>query len=389
MDRIDQIIRFIRDLYKNSGDYIPLHAPAFKGMEKEYLLNCLESTFVSSVGKYVNEFENEIAKYCGAKQAIACVNGTSALHLALKLIDVEANTEVITQPLTFVATANTISYCGGKPIFIDVDIDTMGLSPVKLNKWIQKEVKLVANSNTKQLEPINKKTGRKISACVPMHTFGHPCRIDEIIQICDQYSIPVIEDATESLGSFYKGVHTGINGKIGVLSFNGNKIITTAGGGMLLFNNDENLAKKAKHLSTQAKVPHLWEFYHDEIGFNYRLPNLNAALGLAQLAQLERILDSKRKIAQEYSRFFKEIGIKYMEEPELSRANYWLNCILLKDKNEKEQFLKHTNQNNIMTRPAWKLMVDLPMYKTCERDDLENAYYLADRLVNLPSSYIL
>ena len=272
MKNYKEIIEFIRGLYNEPKEFIPLHAPAFNGNEKEYLLECIDSTFVSSVGKFVDQFEEDIAKYTGANYAVACVNGTSALHIALKLVGVVQNTEVLTQPLTFIATANAIKYCNADPVFIDVDLDTLGLSPEKLENWLKNNTKF--NISTKSA--INKITGRKITACVPMHTFGHPCKIDEIVEICNKYNIPVVEDAAESLGSTYKGKHTGTFGKVGVLSFNGNKIITTGGGGMLLFN-DTELAKKAKHLTTQAKVTHLWEFIHDDIGYNYRMPNINAA----------------------------------------------------------------------------------------------------------------
>jgi len=396
------IIFFIRSIYNQLTEFIPLYAPTFSGNEKKYLNECIDTTFVSSVGKFVDQFEIEIAKYVGARKAVACVNGTSALHLALKLVGVEPGHEVITQPLTFIATANAITYCGAQPIFLDVDMDTMGLSPEALQKFIK--TKTHYNSSTHQL--INSSTHNTISACVPMHTFGHPCRIDGIVDICNQYNIPVIEDAAESLGSFYKGQHTGTFGKIGVLSFNGNKILTTGGGGMLLFH-DEAIAKRAKHLTTQAKVPHPWEFAHDEIGYNYRMPNINAALGLAQLEQLPGFLASKRLIAESYKRFFsthqpinpstfihrsfseggtQPFHIEFISEPENARSNYWLNCILLNSKEVRDDFLKYSNENGVMTRPAWKLMNKLPMYKDCQTDDLLNAKELSERLVNIPSS---
>jgi perosamine synthetase len=398
----NEIVDFIRELHQKPEGYIPLHAPVFMGNEKKYLEECIDSTFVSSVGKFVDQFEVEMAKYVEAKKAVSCVNGTNALHLALKLIGVEQGHEVITQPLTFIATANAISYCGAEPVFLDVDMDTMGLSPSALRNWLEDNVKLktpnskprtenkeqrTENSElrTQTPEPINIKTGRRVSACLPMHTFGHPCRIEEIVEICNQYHIPVVEDAAESLGSFYKGQHTGTFGKIGVLSFNGNKILTTGGGGMLLFH-DEELAKHAKHLTTQAKMPHLWEFAHDEIGYNYRMPNINAALGLAQLEQLDGFLASKRKLAGEYKNFFEKTDMTFIPEPENARSNYWLNCILLKDKAERDEFLKYTNENGVMTRPAWQLMDELPMFKHCQTDELKNAYEFSDRLVNIPSS---
>jgi perosamine synthetase len=388
-------VNFIRELYHQPEGVIPLHVPVFNGNEKKYLKECIDSTFVSSVGRFVDQFEVEIANYTGAKKAVACVNGTSALHLALQLVGVEPGHEVITQPLTFIATANAITYCGAQPIFLDVDIDTMGLSPVKLETWLEQNVIFKkpeyqtqnAPIGTLNVKPFNKSTGKLISACVPMHTFGHPCRIDEIVEICTHFHIPVIEDAAESIGSFYKKQHTGTFGKIGVLSFNGNKIITSGGGGMLLFQ-DEMLAKRAKHLTTQAKVPHPWEFDHDEIGYNYRMPNINAALGLAQLEQLPTFLKGKRQIQYEYKAFFSTVApnLTFVEEPKGALSNYWLNGILLKDRKERDDFLKYTNENGVMTRPAWRLINELPMYRNCQKDDLRIASELTSRLINLPSS---
>lgn len=382
-----KIVNFIRELYNKPDGIIPLHAPVFLGNEKKYMEECIESTFVSSVGKFVDLFEEKTAEYTGTKKAVACVNGTSALHLALKLVGVESGNEVLTQPLTFIATANAISYCGAQPVFLDVDLETMGLSPVKLEAWLQQNIAFSQiETGILTSKPFNKVSGKPISACVPMHTFGHPCRIDQIVEICNRYHIPVVEDAAESMGSFYKGQHTGTFGRIGVLSFNGNKIITTGGGGMLLFQ-DETLAKEAKHLTTQAKVPHQWEFTHDAVGYNYRMPNINAALGLAQLEQIEKFLVSKRKLACEYENFFEGLKIPIMKEPDNAKSNYWLNCILMNDKNERDMFLSFSNSNNILTRPAWELMNHLPMFRHCETDDLRNATELANKLVNLPSSY--
>lgn len=406
MKEYKEIIDFIRELYKEPKGFIPLHAPVFNGNEKKYLEECIDSTFVSSVGKFVDLFEEKIAEYTGAKKAVVCVNGTNALHLALMMVGVERDTEVITQPLTFIATANAISYCGAHPVFLDVDMDTLGLSPTALRSWLETNTEDRTLNNKQQTT--NKKTGRPISACVPMHTFGHPARIDEIVAICDEYNIPVVEDAAESLGSFYKGQHTGTFGKIGILSFNGNKILTTGGGGMLLFQ-DEELAKKAKYLTTQAKVPHAWEFVHDEIGYNYRMPNINAALGLAQLEQLPMFLESKRQIAHAYSEFFKTLNslnhsklsqpsttkqinastIQHIKEPQNSESNYWLNCILLSDRAERDEFLRISNEYGVMTRPVWRLMNELIMFKDAETDDLPNSRKISDRLVNLPSSVIV
>lgn len=378
-----KIVNFIRELYNEPSGLIPLHAPFFRGNEKKYLEECIDSTFVSSVGKFVDQFEIEMANYSGTKKAVACVNGTSALHLALKLVGVEPGNEVITQPLTFIATVNAITYCGGQPVFLDVDMDTMGLSPKALKNFLETET----HSDNKTNKCVNKSTHKTISACVPMHTFGHPCRIDEIAEICDRFHIPVVEDAAESVGSFYKKQHTGTFGKVGVLSFNGNKIMTTGGGGMLLFM-DEEMGMKAKHLTTQAKVPHPWEFIHDEIGYNYRMPNINAALGLAQLEQLPSFLKSKRQIAEAYKNFFSTSTSTFVAEPPNSHSNYWLNCILLRNKEERDFFLKYTNDNGVMTRPAWMLMNKLPMYKNCIKTDLKNAQWIEERLVNLPSGVI-
>ena len=374
-----EIIGFIRQTYKCSKGRVSLHEPLFIGNEKKYLTECIDTNFVSSVGKFVDLFEEKIADYTGAKYAVACVNGTSALHLALKMIGVGCDDEVLTQPLTFIATANAISYCGAHPVFLDIDKDTLGLSPESLEAFLKE------NAKVKNGVCFNKKTKRKISACIPVHIFGHPCRIEKIVKICKEYNIPVIEDAAESMGSLYKERHTGTFGKIGVLSFNGNKIITTGGGGMLLFN-DKKIAKKAKHLSTQAKVPHQWEFYHDAIGYNYRMPNINAALGIAQLEKLDFFIKRKRGLAKEYESFFKRIGIEFFKEPADSCSNYWLNTIILKNRSERDAFLRYSNKHNVMSRPAWRLMTRLPMFKHCQSYNTSNANELADRIVNIPSS---
>jgi aminotransferase in exopolysaccharide biosynthesis len=376
-----KIVEYIRKLYNKPEGQIYLHEPFFGGNEKKYLAECIDTTYVSSVGKFVDSFEVEIAKYTGAAKAVACVNGTNALHIALKLVGVEQGHEVISQPLTFIATANAISYCNAKPVFLDVDMDTMGLSPKALLNFLETQT----HFNSATSLQINNKTNRPITACVPMHTFGHPCRIDEIVEICNRFHIPVVEDAAESLGSFYKKQHTGTFGKVGVLSFNGNKILTTGGGGMLLFQ-DEELAKHAKHLTTQAKVPHAWEFAHDEIGYNYRMPNINAALGLAQLEQLDSFLTSKREIANHYKQFFNGSNTEFFNEPQNAVANYWLNCIFLKNIEERDAFLTYSNKNGVMTRPAWQLMNRLPIFKDCQRGDLPNSEKLSDCIINIPSS---
>jgi perosamine synthetase len=379
--KYSQIIQFIREKYDTPEGFIPLHEPRFNGNEKKYLNECIDTTFVSSVGKFVTRFEEMIAEFTGAKHAIAAVNGTAALHISLLLCDVKPEDEVITQALTFIATANAIAYTGAKPVFVDVDMDTMGLSPKSLEAF------LVENTNQKNGFCFNNTSGRRIKACVPMHTFGHPCRIDEIISICNQYNIDVVEDAAESLGSYFKGQHTGTFGKFGTLSFNGNKTITTGGGGMILTNDDE-LGKLAKHITTTAKVPHRWEFMHDMTAYNYRLTNLAAALGCAQMEQLPGFLLQKRKLTESYSVFFKQLEIEFVTEPRNSTSNYWLNTLILNDKTEQSSFLEFMNDNNIMVRPVWQLMNRLVMYKDCQCGSLENTEWLADRVVNIPSSVI-
>lgn len=374
----EKVIKFIHCLYEE--DDIPLSVPLFLGNEKKYLNECIDTTFVSSVGKFVDRFENDMAAYTGAKKAVVCVSGTNALHMALMLVGVERNDEVLTQALTFIATCNAISYIGAHPVFIDVDKSTMGLSPDAMKAW------LVKNAEIRNGHCYNKNSGRRVKACVPMHTFGHPVRIEEIANICEEHHIELVEDAAESIGSKYKGKHTGLFGKVGVLSFNGNKTITTGGGGMLLFM-DEELGALAKHLTTQAKVPHRWEFRHDHIGYNYRMPNINAALGCAQLEHLDEFIANKRETAAAYADFFKNIDdIDFFVEPENCFSNYWLNVVVLKDKEAQQQFLQETNDNGVMTRPIWELMNRLPMFENCEHDSLENTIWFADRVVNIPSS---
>lgn len=375
------IIRFIRDHYKTEA-FIPLHAPVFGGNEKAYLNECIDSTFVSSVGKFVDQFEELVMQYTGAAGAVVCVNGTNALHLALLLAGVAQGDEVITQALTFIATANAISYCGAHPVFLDVDKETLGLSPEAVDAW------LTQNAILKGDACYNKTTGHRIRACVPMHTFGHPVRLDELLAVCTKWHLELVEDAAESLGSFYKGRHTGTFGKIGVLSFNGNKTITTGGGGMLLFR-DAETARYAKHLTTQAKVPHRWEFVHDQIGYNYRMPNINAALGCAQMEQLPAILADKRETAMAYKAFFADTELSFVDEPNDCHSNFWLNALILPDKAAREQFLQATNDAGVMTRPIWQLMSNLPMFAHCQHDSLENTRWLEERVVNLPSSFRL
>jgi len=375
------VIKKIRTLFNEPDAFIPLHAPYFGGNEKKYVLDTIESTFVSSVGAYVNRFEELMKEITGAKYAIATTNGTIALHLALVVAGVTLGDEVITQPLTFVATANAIRHAGGTPVFVDVDIDTMGLSPKALNEFLEKNAFIDDKG-----ECINKKTGKRIAACLPMHTFGFPARIDEIAAICNQYHIRLIEDAAESLGSWYKGKHTGCYGKMGTFSFNGNKTVTCGGGGAII-TDDDDLAQKAKHLSTTAKQPHAWEFYHDEVAYNYRMPNLNAALACAQLEQLNTILGNKRNLAAAYEAFFENREEQFVAESSDATANYWLNTIILKNKEDRDSFLAYTNEQKVMTRPIWRLMNELPMYSNCQQGDLSNAQWLEERVVNIPSSY--
>jgi perosamine synthetase len=373
-----QHIDFIKNLYINKSA-VPLHEPCFWGNEKEYIINCIDSTFVSSIGEYVEKFENQICNFTDAKHSVAIVNGTSALHLALELVGVKPKSEVITQALTFIGTCNAINYCGAKPIFIDISPKTMGMSAESLEKFLDK------NTISQNGECINKITGAKISAILPMHTFGHPVEIDAIVNISQSYNIPVVEDAAEALGSKYKNRHVGTMGNIGILSFNGNKIITTGGGGMII-TDDAEIAKSAKHLSTTAKISHDYHFNHDAVGYNYRLPNINAALGCAQLENIEIYLERHRELSKIYKNHFKETSIKYFEEPIESESNYWLNTILLRNEKERDQFLQEANASKIMLRPPWTLMNELEMYKDCASDSLENTYLLSKLMINLPST---
>ena len=414
------IIDFIRSLYPNR-EIVPLHEPYFGGNEKRYVLDCIESTFVSSVGKYVDHFEEMIRDFTGAKYAIATVNGTAALHIALKLAGVQQGDLVITQPLTFVATCNAITYCGAEPVFVDIDPDTLGMSPDSLELWlstntiIQDDVcylkdvhklhelsQVHESTNLHKLSQINElqesfennsckfveiRGQRRISACVPMHTFGHPCKIDRIVDICNRYHIPVVEDAAESIGSYFKGQHTGTFGKLGILSFNGNKTITTGGGGMILTDDDE-LGPLAKHITTTAKKPHRWKFEHDMIGYNYRLPNINAALGCAQMEELPEILQNKRETARKYQEFFNKIDdIEFIQEPSDSISNYWLNAILLTDEEERDKFLDYAYSQKVMCRPAWTLMDKLPMFNLCLSSHLNISEDISSNIINIPSSY--
>lgn len=377
----DSLIRFVRDQYR-TDEFIPLHAPMFRGRERELVLDTIDSTFVSTVGAYVDRFEKDMAAFTASPRAVAVMNGTAALHIALKLVGVEPGDLVVTQSLTFVATCNAIAYCSAEPLFVDVDRHTLGLSPTALDAWLSEHALIDDHGDCR-----TRVGQRRIRACLPMHTFGHPVELDALIAVCERWHLILVEDAAESLGSYYKGRHTGNFGKIGVLSFNGNKIMTTGGGGMLL--TDETIGKRAKHLTTTAKIPHPYEFVHDEVGYNYRLPNLNAALGCAQLEQLPVFLASKRTLAARYIEFFKGSDLQPIVEPNDCSSNYWLNGVICQDKAQRDALLKSTNDAGVMTRPIWALMTRLPIYANTLRGPLENAEWLEDRVVNLPSSVLL
>ncbi|KIQ97489.1 LegC family aminotransferase [Lysobacter sp. A03] len=372
-----EIVDLVRDIYGDS--FVPLHRPVFEGNERQYLVDCIDSNFVSSVGAKVTAFEQQVAAFTGSRYAVATVNGTAALHIALLLAGVEPGDEVISQALTFIATCNALTYAGARPVFVDVDLDTLGMSADALRRF------LATHAEIRGGRAWNKTTGRRISACVPMHTFGLPCRINEIVAICDEYGIAVVEDAAESLGSYVGSRHTGTFGQLATLSFNGNKVITTGGGGMII-TDDEVLAKRAKHLTTTAKVPHPYEFVHDEVGYNYRMPNLNAALGCAQMELLPQMLAIKAEVAARYREFFAGQGVRFIDAPEGTTSNFWLNAIVLDSEAERDAFLEYTNAQGVMTRPVWRLMSRLEMFKACQHDGLENSQWLEARVVNLPSS---
>ncbi|MBD0702807.1 MULTISPECIES: LegC family aminotransferase [unclassified Pseudomonas] len=376
----DSLIQFVRAQYR-TNDFIPLHAPVFLGRERDYVTETIESTFVSSVGAFVDRFEKDMASYTGSPRAVATVNGTAALHVALLLAGVERGDLVVTQSLTFVATCNAIAYCNAEPVFVDVDRHTLGLSPKALEVWLESNAQLGADGLSRY-----KATGQIIRACLPMHTFGHPVELDDLVDVCIRWGLVLVEDAAESLGSLYKGRHTGCFGRLGTLSFNGNKIITTGGGGMILAN--EELGVRAKHLTTTAKQSHPYEYVHDELGYNYRLPNINAALGCAQLEQLERFIDYKRELALNYAQALEGSGLQFFKEPDGCRSNYWLNAVICENTLQRDELLKATNDSGVMTRPIWKLMNHLPLYAKCIHGDLTNSEWLSARIVNLPSSVV-
>lgn len=400
MTRLPQKIFAVLQEVVGHGDQVPLHEPSFGGNEWEYLKNCLNTGWVSSAGEYVNRLEAMLAEFTGVKRAVAMVNGTAALHLSLKLLGVKPGDEVLVPTLTFVATANAVTYCGAVPHLVDSEERTLGLDPHKLEDYL-KDITQMSPEGSR-----NKTTGRIIRAVVPVHTFGHPVDLDPLLEVCRRFRLELIEDAAESLGSYYKGRHTGNWGRLAILSFNGNKIIATGGGGAIL-TKDEELGKLAKHLSTTARIPHQWGFFHDQIGFNYRLPNINAALGCAQLEQLPHFLEEKRSLAQRYEQAFKGLkGVKFFTEPDFARSNYWLNVLLLTERQKpsgqtspgqgsggiqelRDAVLELTNSHGLRTRPAWTLMHQLPMFRDCPRMYLAVAESLARRLINIPSSAAL
>lgn len=383
MKMVDEIISFIKNRFGTDKEVIPLIVPAFSGNEKKYVNETIDSTFVSSVGEFIDRFENSIKEFTGVKYAVATVNGTAALHIALQLVRVRQNDLVLTQSLTFVATCNAIRYLNADPLFIDVDTDTNGLSPLKLSEFLAVETYTDDNNQC-----IHKASGRRIKACVPVHTFGHPCRIEEISRICQEYGIALVEDAAQSLGSYYKNKHTGTFGDVGILSFNGNKIVTSGGGGMVITNNEAH-GKLARHLTTTAKVSDAYEIGHDMIAYNYRMPNLNAALGLAQMEKLPELIEAKRRLAADYIALFESLGVAYVGEPENCKSNFWLNAISMKSADERNGLIHRCRENQIECRPAWKPMQELPMFTSCFRSDLSNVETVVKRLVNIPSSVVL
>ncbi|CAK1771653.1 LegC family aminotransferase [Vibrio crassostreae] len=372
------IVEFVRDTYK-TDEFIPLHAPTFNGNEKAYVMETIDSTFVSSVGKFVDDFERKIEAYTGTAKAVATVNGTAALHAALYMADVRRGDLVITQALTFVATCNALYHMGAEPIFVDVSPVSLGLCPKAVDAFLSEHAEIT------EAGCIHKQTGKRIKAVVPMHTFGHPVELDELVAVCLKWSLVLVEDAAESLGSFYKGKHTGTMGDVSAVSFNGNKIITTGGGGMVLCKTEE-LGARTKHVTTTAKVPHPYEFFHDEPGFNYRMPNLNAALGCAQMEVIEQYLKQKRQLAKCYENLFSGTDFQFVTEPDYAESNYWLNAIICPDKKSREEILEGTNSAGVMTRPIWQLMHRLPMFENAMRGDLIYSELIEAHLINLPST---
>jgi len=377
-----EITSVLKTVLHKGSEPVALHEPLFEGREQDYVKDCLDSGYVSSIGSYVNQFETALCRFTGAIFAAAVVNGTAALQICLKLAGVQPGDEVLVPALSFVATANAVCYCDAIPNLVDSDIDSLGINADKLDGYL-KEIAVIRNRIC-----YNKRTGRPIRTLVVMHTFGHPVQLDRILRVCDDYELTLIEDAAESLGSYYKNIHTGKFGKLAALSFNGNKIVTTGGGGAIL-TDDEYLYREAKHLTTTAKLPHRWAFVHDEVGYNFRMPNLNAALGCAQLEQIEKFLCLKRALAEEYEKAFACIqGIRFFTEPSYAKSNYWLNTLILSEENAllRDSILEETNRQDIQTRPAWTLMNRLPMFRDCPKMDLSTAESLERRIINIPSS---
>lgn len=376
--KVTSIVEFVRDTYK-TDEFIPLHAPTFNGNEKAYVMETIDSTFVSSVGKFVDDFERKVEAYTGTAKAVATVNGTAALHAALYMADVQRGDLVITQALTFVATCNALYHMGAEPIFVDVSPVSLGLCPKAVDTFLSEHAEIT------EAGCIHKQTGKRIKAVVPMHTFGHPVELDELVAVCLKWNLVLVEDAAESLGSFYKSKHTGTIGDVSAVSFNGNKIITTGGGGMVLCKTEE-LGARTKHVTTTAKVPHPYEFFHDEPGFNYRMPNLNAALGCAQMEVIEQYLKQKRQLAKCYESLFSGTEFQFVTEPGYAESNYWLNAIICPDKKSREEILAGTNNAGVMTRPIWQLMHRLPMFENAMRGDLTYSEFIEAHLINLPST---
>jgi len=382
---IDEIIRALKSVCSPNKSFVALHEPSFIGNEWDYVKECIDTAWVSSAGKFVTKFESQLADFTGAGKAVAVVNGTSALHIALKLAGVGENDEVLVPALTFVATANAVSYLQAMPHFLDSERRTLGVDADKLSKY------LCSIAKSSSGDCVNIATGRRIKALVAVHTFGHPVDLEPLVDVCKYYNISLIEDAAEAIGTLYKGTHVGNFGKIAILSFNGNKTITTGGGGAIL-TNDHELGDAAKHLTSTAKIPHKWEYRHDFVGYNYRMPNVNAAIGCAQMEQLNRLLEQKRCLADNYANALKNVfGVSFFREPEFAKSNYWLNALLLDDvfSERRDELLERTNNEGIMTRPAWTLMNDLTMFKDCPAMDLSCAVDIARRLINIPSSPFL
>ena len=377
----DDVLEALKQLKKNKN-FIPLHEPIFEGNEKKYVNECIDSTFVSSVGNFVDQFEEEISNYTGSKNTVVVVNGTSALHIALILLGVKPNDEVLMPALTFVATANAVKYCNAIPHFIDVSKNTLGIDPNFLEYYLDSIIDIENGF------PINKNTRNRISCILPVHTFGHPCEIEKISSISKKYNIPLLEDAAESLGSFYNDKHTGSFGDAGIFSFNGNKTITTGGGGAIISNN-QDFYSKAKHLTTTAKVPHKWNYIHDKVGYNYRLPNLNAALGCAQIENLDKIVYKKRKLYKKLRILIKDIeNISLFSEPKNCRSNYWLQTLILEKPlwKHKNKLLSELNNEGIMSRPVWNLICNLRPYESCPKSELQISVELQKSIINIPSS---